>query len=89
MEGCQIPICVNRSGLCGAGCPHERKTSGEDEEFFKNQPLFGKFGFLHGGRLMDGIVGPFCRQNAVFLADLLRNDLLGRIANIQCLPYCL
>ena len=36
---------------------------------------------------MDGIVGPFCRQDPIFPANFLRDDLPGRIADLQCLPH--
>ena len=54
----QIPVYINRSGLGGPGCPHQGQTCGEDEEFFENQTLFGHFRLFHGGRLVDGVIGP-------------------------------
>ena len=75
--------------LAGTGSTHKGKTCGKHKKLFKNQPALGKLRLLHGGRLVDGIIGSFCRQNAVLFPRLPGQDLRRYIADSQCLLHSL
>ena len=59
----------------------------DPEGIFENQPPFCQLRFLHGAGLVDGIVSPLRRQNAVLPPHRLGNDLRRRIADGQSLPH--
>ena len=51
-----LDVAFNRLG--GPAGTHQGKACGEHEKFFKDQPFLRHLRLLHGGRLVDGIVGP-------------------------------
>ena len=83
----QIQIVIGFGLFLGTAGPHQGKTCGKYEKFFENQPFFRHFRLGHGGRLMDGRVGPVRAQDAVGRAHLRWNDLRRRIADGQRLPH--
>ena len=86
-ERLYIQICIRGGGFSGPGCPQQGKTCGEDEEFLKYQPSLGQLRLLHGGRLMNGIISPLCRQNTVLPPHCFRKDLLRHVTNGQRLIH--
>ena len=67
--------------------PHKGQSRGENKEFFKDQPFFRHLGLCHIRRLVDGVIGPLGRQDAVLLPDLRRQNLRRRVADGQSLPH--
>ena len=87
IKGLQIGVFIGRGGFARSGGPQQAQARGEHKEFLKHQPPLGHLRLLHGSRLVDGIVGPLRRQDAVLAADLLRNDLRRHVTDGQSLPH--
>ena len=87
IEGLHVQVLIGGDFYLLPGSPHQGKTCGKNEEFFKNQPFFCHFRLGHAAGLMDGKIGPVCRQDAVALPDLLGDDLRRRIADGQSLSH--
>ena len=83
IEGTQIQISVFGNLLSCPGLAHQGQAGTEQEEFFEDQPLFGKFCFCQGLGIMNGLIGPGGGQNSVGFPNGCRNDLLRRIAQAQ------
>ena len=87
VKGLQIGIFIRGSGFLCPSRPEQAQACGEHKELLKDQPPLCQLRLLYGGRLVDGIIGPFRRQDAVLAAHRLRNDLRRHIADSQRLPH--